>query len=299
VRVSYNRRPTQARSDEHGYILLTFLLMVTLMLIALGMAAPALKTQVKREREEELIHRGHQYAVAIRRYYKKFGRYPTKLEDLQNSNNLRFLRKVYKDPMTADGNFRLIRYGQAKTQPQGFFGQAVGQQANNAAAQAAQAAAQANTQGFSLSLPNPQSSLGSSTSGSFGTPIGGNPNDPNASGISGATNPGTPVSNMGTLQPGGATFGGGPIIGVASNSEETSLKERRGKSHYNEWEFVYDPRYDPTNRSLSGVNAGAAAAAGQQNQPTANPFGSTPGMPGMTPTPAPTPIPTPTPTPNQ
>jgi len=296
VLVHHNRRSIQDRSSERGYILLTFLLMVTLMLIALGMAAPVLKTQVKREREEELIHRGHQYAVAIRRYYKKFGRYPTKLEDLQNSNNLRFLRKAYKDPMTADGTFHLIRYGQAKTQPLGLFGQPVGQQANNAAAQAAQAAAQANTQGFSLSLPNPQSSIGSGTSGTFGTPIASNPSDPNTSGITGATNPGTPVSNMGTLQPGGATFGGGPIIGVSSNSEETSLKERRGKSHYNEWEFVYDPRYDPTNRGLAGVNAGAAAM-GQQNQ--ANPFGSTPGMPGITPTPVPTPTPTPTPAPNQ
>ncbi|MBV9087687.1 MAG: type II secretion system protein [Acidobacteriaceae bacterium] len=289
------------RNSESGYVLLTFLLMATLMLIALAMVAPVLKTQVKREREEELIHRGHQYVVAVRRYYKKFGRYPTKLEDLQNTNNMRFLRKAYKDPMTANGEFRLIRYGQAKTQPLGLFGQAAGQPGLNAAAQAAQAAAQGTSQGFSLSLPNPQSS----TSGSFGTPIG---TPAGGTGIAGATsNPGTPASSLGTLQPGGATFGGGPIIGVASNSEAESLKERRGKTHYNEWEFVYDPRYDPTNRVSAGVNAGAAATQ-QQNQPNTSPFGtspfgtsgtfgSTPGMPGPTPTPPPTP--TPTPAPNQ
>jgi type II secretory pathway pseudopilin PulG len=298
VRVHHHICARQDRCNESGYVLLTFLLMVTLMLIALGMAAPILKTQVKREREEELIHRGHQYAVAIRRYYKKFGRYPTKLEDLQNTNNLRFLRKVYKDPMTADGTFQLIRFGQAKTQPLGLFGQPVGQgQAGSATAQAAQAAAQAaNTQGFSLSLPNAQSSP--SSSGSFGTPIanpaGGTAGD---TAIAGATStPGTPAANLGTLQPGGATFGGGPIIGVASNSEEESLKERNGKSHYNEWEFVYDPRFDPTNRSL----AGAQGQLGQPNStsPVGNTFGS-PGMPVTNPTPTPAPTPAPTPTPNQ
>ncbi len=33
-------------------------------------------------------------------YYKKFGRYPTRLEDLENTNNQRYLRKRYKDPIT-------------------------------------------------------------------------------------------------------------------------------------------------------------------------------------------------------
>jgi type II secretory pathway pseudopilin PulG len=279
VRISRFIRVRQVRSSEGGYILLTFLLMVALMLIALSTGLPALKTQIKREREEELIHRGHQYQVGIRRFYKKFGRYPTKIEDLQNTNNMRFLRKVYKDPMTANGEFHLMRYGEAQTQPTGLFGKPIGQAQSGGAnvnALAAQAGAQApsSSQGFSLSLPNPSSSMSTSSSGSFGTPIA------NSADNSG-TNPGTPVSSMGTLQSGGPTFGGGPIIGVRSMSEAESLKERRGKSHYNEWEFVYDPRYDPTNRVVTGVNAGAA---GQGIQPT----GGTPGF-SMTPTPTPAP----------
>ena len=32
--------------------------------------------QMKRDREEEMIHRGTEYARAIKKYYKKFGRYP-------------------------------------------------------------------------------------------------------------------------------------------------------------------------------------------------------------------------------
>ena len=291
MRISRNIRPRRASNNESGYILLTFLLMVSLMLIALSMSLPALKTQIKRQREEELIHRGHQYQVGIRRYYKKFGRYPTKIEDLQTSNNMHFLRKLYKDPMTANGEFHLMRFGEAQTQPTGLFGKPIGQAAGgpNVNALATQAGGQApsSSQGFSLSLPNPSSSLTdtSSSGGSFGTPIAGS-----SSAI--GSNPGTPASSMGTLQPGGATFGGGPIIGVRSTSEAESLKERRGKSHYNEWEFVYDPRYDPTNRVTLGVNAGAA---GQSAQPGSS-FGATPGMSGTFSTSTPTPTPTPTPT---
>ncbi len=69
-----------------------------------------LKFELQRDREEEMIHRGVQYSRAIRSYYKKFGRYPTRLEDLDNTNNLRYLRKHYKDPETGK-DFKLLHYG--------------------------------------------------------------------------------------------------------------------------------------------------------------------------------------------
>src|SRR5208282_935037 len=61
-----------------------------------------LKQQVRRDREEELMHRGNGYMRAIQHFYKKLGRYPTKIEDLENTNNIRFLRKRYTDPMNID-----------------------------------------------------------------------------------------------------------------------------------------------------------------------------------------------------
>ena len=67
---------------------------------------PSITFDIKRDREEEMIHRGVQYSRAIRAYYKKFGRYPTKIEDLENTNNLRFLRKRYKDPMNCKNQVR-------------------------------------------------------------------------------------------------------------------------------------------------------------------------------------------------
>ena len=84
--------------------------MVALMVIAASFEAPRMVQQMKRDREEEMIHRGTEYARAIKKFYKKFGRYPTSIEQLQNTNNIRFLRKPYKDPLTKDGKWTLLHY---------------------------------------------------------------------------------------------------------------------------------------------------------------------------------------------
>ncbi len=39
---------------------------------------------------------------AIQHFYKKFGRYPNSVEELQNTNNLHFIRKRYTDPVNID-----------------------------------------------------------------------------------------------------------------------------------------------------------------------------------------------------
>src|SRR6266481_2737360 len=85
---------------QRGYILLTLMLLVVVLALASLAMVEKISFQMKRDREEELIHRGVQYSRAVRRYFKKFGRYPTRIEELENSNNIRFLRKRYKDPVT-------------------------------------------------------------------------------------------------------------------------------------------------------------------------------------------------------
>src|SRR5207245_10858894 len=42
----------------------------------------------------------------------------------------------------------------------------------------------------------------------------------------------------------GKVFGGGPIVGVVSTSEKETIREFNNKSHYNEWQFIYDPSSD-------------------------------------------------------
>src|SRR5947209_8756768 len=106
------RRGRQER-PESGYVLLAVLFMLTLAIIALTAAAPSMITAIKREREIELQHRGNQYVRALQLYFRKFGRYPASIDQLENTNNLHFLRKRYKDPITGTDEWKLIRLGQA------------------------------------------------------------------------------------------------------------------------------------------------------------------------------------------
>ena len=99
------------RQRDGGYLLLAILLMMALMIIAATVEAPRIVQQLKRDREEEMIHRGTEYARAIKKFYKKFGRYPTSLEQLDNTNQIRFLRQRYKDPLAKDGKWTLLHYG--------------------------------------------------------------------------------------------------------------------------------------------------------------------------------------------
>jgi len=102
-----NRR---SRRDS-GAMLLAVLFMMAMMVITALAIAPAFVMQVKRDREEEMIHRGTEYERAVRRFYRKFGRYPANIEQLENTNQLRFLRKRYSDPLTKDGQWKLLHYG--------------------------------------------------------------------------------------------------------------------------------------------------------------------------------------------
>jgi type II secretory pathway pseudopilin PulG len=115
-----DRKPTDA---EDGYLLLTVLVMVFLILLALSVAAPKVAKEIQRDKEQEAVQRGLQYRRAIQLYYKKFGAYPSDIKQLEKTNEIRFLRKRYKDPITGQDDWRLIHMGEAKVPPMGFFGQ--------------------------------------------------------------------------------------------------------------------------------------------------------------------------------
>src|ERR1700678_3329649 len=108
--MSRSRQSAPRRRSEGGYILITLILFVALIAIAAIVLAPALAFQIKRDREEELIHRGVQYSRAMKHFVKKFGRYPTRIEELENTNQVRFLRRRYKDPITGK-DFKLLHMG--------------------------------------------------------------------------------------------------------------------------------------------------------------------------------------------
>lgn len=103
--------------------MLAVLFMVFLILLLLAVAAPRVATELRREKEEETIHRGLQYVRAIRLFYKHYGRYPITLDELDSSNNIRFLRQHYPDPFTGKTDWRMIHMGEATVPTLGLFGQ--------------------------------------------------------------------------------------------------------------------------------------------------------------------------------
>ncbi len=95
------------------------LVALNVMVVLLIVAMPAWKTMVKREKEAELVWRGEQYARAISLFQRKYANaFPPNLDILLNE---RFLRKKYKDPMTKDGEFRLV-YAADQSAPGGAGG---------------------------------------------------------------------------------------------------------------------------------------------------------------------------------
>jgi type II secretory pathway pseudopilin PulG len=107
------RSAARLRRDG-GYMLLAIMLVMAVMIIAATAAAPVVVQQMKRDREEEMIHRGTQYARAIKAFYKKNGRYPASLDDL-DKGQIKFLRQRYKDPLSKDGKWKLLNYGDIAT----------------------------------------------------------------------------------------------------------------------------------------------------------------------------------------
>ncbi len=108
-------QPSSARGQrDGGYLLLAIMLMMALMIIAATIAAPKVVQQIKRDREEEMIHRGVQYSRAIKSFYKKNGRYPSTLDDL-DKGQIKYLRQRYKDPLTKDGKWKLLNYADIAT----------------------------------------------------------------------------------------------------------------------------------------------------------------------------------------
>ncbi len=99
------------RESERGYALLFVFLLAALVAITLYTEMPRVAFERQRELEQELIDRGEQYRRAIQLYFRQFRRYPPNLEALENTNNMRFLRRRYKDPMTGESEWRLIRVG--------------------------------------------------------------------------------------------------------------------------------------------------------------------------------------------
>ena len=98
----------QPATPESGFAMLLVFLMAAFIAISLYMQIPRIAFQAQRQKEQLLIERGEQYKRAIQVFVRTNGRYPGKIEDLENFNNRRFLRHRFVDPMTGSTEWRLI-----------------------------------------------------------------------------------------------------------------------------------------------------------------------------------------------
>ncbi|HYA95377.1 MAG TPA: type II secretion system protein [Terriglobales bacterium] len=305
-----NLRRKANGSRQQGYVLVVMLLFLAIMAIGLTAMAPAMAQRIRRDREIEMIHRGRQYARAIRLFYRKFGRYPMRLEELENTNNIRFLRRRYKDPMVPSGEWHLIHYGEVQSlggnapllPGTGVPG------APGATGSGSSASPFANTfssvaqttpgqTGASIGQGGTTTSASSTSTGQGGTTTGQSGTGASADSSQSSGTPGqpTPVSQLSS--PLGGTspvFGGGPVLGVSSTSKKESIKILDKKNHYNEWQFVYDPTLDMTagipvagttgqpTQGLPGAQISPGIQTGATSPGTTSPVVTSPGMPGTT-----------------
>jgi len=217
------------------------LVAMSIMAVMMTVAMPVWKQTSQREKEEELVFRGLQYARAIRLFGMKYANAsPPNLDVLVEQ---RFLRKKYKDPITND-DFQPILAGQA-------------------------------TPG--TATPGARGSTGAT--GATGS-TGARGSSPFGSGISMGSSAQTPPAAGGGrgLSPIGSPGAGpiGGVIGVASKSKATSIRIYNGRTKYNEWAFINTPQVLAPGQGPGGAQGpGPRGGTGSRGGAGTNPFGGT------------------------
>ena len=309
------------RESEDGFLLVGLVVAIFLILLVLSVAAPKMSEALKRDREVEAVHRGNQYVRAIRLYYNKMNHtYPGSIEQLEKTNNVRFLRQRYIDPMTGKDDWRLIHVGEAKTTVKGFFGQPLAGMAPGLGSAAGMAsgggigtgAAGSSAQSGSSAFGNSSygnsspgtgglgggSGLGGSTmptlggSSSSGTPaLGGGSgssglptlggSSSSSSGSSSTPGQSNGLGSASGIQSSGTPSGGAPFVGVGIPKDGESITVLNEQTTYNTWEFLYDPRIEQM-KAKASLFGGAPTASGPSGLGSAS-GNVSPGMGGGTP----------------
>jgi len=244
-------------------MMLMLMLAVAVMTIMALRVSQSYRHRIQRDREVEMIHRGAQYARAVKRYYRKFGVYPTSIEQLEETNEIRFLRKRYEDPMATDGKWKIAHLNDIKLP---------------------------GVEGIMKTAPNTAAGAAATSSGSSQSGEGKDGEDEKKKDEATVSTIGKASAAEGEDSGDGnssSAFGGevlGPMLGVMSKSNRTGIHTFNDKSHYNEWYFIYAPTQDhgqlitgPFNPTLTGVAATATSTGAAAGSPTAPASTGTPG----------------------
>jgi len=259
-----NGRPDQGQSAERGYALVGLMVVMMFALILTTAAAPTLQKEMQREKEEEMLWRGQQVAVAIFRYRAfRGGAFPTSLKELvegitdASGREIHLLRpSAICDPMTPceedETNWRLVNPGDPLTRE---LLEAI-----------------IASQETSLFTVNPQSIQELARFAQLGTVnLPGQPADIKLDGVIG------PVEN----QEGGSASGdgmqGAPIIGVVSKKSGKMFRSYYGIEEYDHALFfpnvpVLAGGFISPFNQIGGVAPGGAGAVRDPRCPTGGMF---------------------------
>jgi hypothetical protein len=205
---------------------------------------------MQREREEELIFRGKQYAIAFINFQKRQGRFPLELKELMQTQP-RSARKLFKEPFCDCDDWGLIHVGQPWPPPI------------------------VNPDGSVAAPGTGASALPSSRQrpGDPGSPLPSSYTQPPPSGTDrGNRGNGAGFSNDHIFDSNGKEVTNSPIIGVYSKVHKKGLRAFKGEEYYDRWGFIAGQNNDdlPGGMPL------------QWNQPKPNPNPGTLGPPTTT-----------------
>lgn len=284
-------RLAAARAGERGYALMFVLFLAALVLIGASTAVLNYWTEGQREKEKMTIWRGQQYQRGIGMFYRKYGRFPTRIDDLVKvqQGGIRFLRQAYTNPMNkTDGSWRFIYVTPAgqligsvrylslqqmafldKQRQMGIASGAGGVSSDSGdsddsgagASTGATGTANSNISGLSApgAQPQPQGQNPPAKPSFFSQPLQ----------MQSGANGGLSVNEQASVSGGDEPIIGGFIIGVAGKSDRPSIKIYKGGRTYKQWEFIFNPLEQM--QTIGGISTGPQTKPGG-TQPTPPPM---------------------------
>ena len=248
-------RPRHHSGKEDGFMLVFVVFLVALILISLAVAAPVVARQLRRDKEVESQHRMQQYVRAIQLYQRKFpNQYPPSIKALEGTNNIRYLRQQYVDPLTGKADYKLIHQGEQKTKIK-VFGKTLDELNVGMSGGLGSAAGMSSGVG-----PSPGGSTTVNSTNALNAGFGGASASTGPTGATGASG-----ASGATGASSGGMFGdssGGVIVGVGTSKSGTSITQPNEQETYETWEFWYDPRIENLKKGVSltggGISSGSA-----------------------------------------
>jgi len=219
--------------NERGFTLAGALTIIAILAIFWVLTLPLWQRVKQRDNEEELIFRGTEYTEAIARYHQKFGTYPPDPETLLK---LKYIRKLYLDPMTKSGKWKVLH-------PDALL-------QTGAAGEINKPGGKKNKKGLNQGDDEDDEE---------------EDEDEESNKLPGLTDEDEDKDEEKEVE------SIGPVVGVVSRSKKSSIKIYNGQEKYNSWKFIYALQQQQQGQPVPGVNPPGSKSGGKKNPPIPSP----------------------------